>query len=238
MNKKICVFTTICEPDSKYLDQYLNETFRLDLGFVVHFDRCSGATKLRMMEHPNFVASTAIDNPKHKYDERDKQEAMDIVRDRGYIWALQWDMDETYEKLAPEKLRLVEESPNDVIITPWINLWNSPEFIRTDGHFSLGSILGKREKFYRVNGGSNIRWRYKSAIVYGPSPSIETKVNEQWLDLACLHWGYMTLGDRKLHKARWDHNYTAVFGRNPYGTWEYILDEVTNVPVIVENPYL
>lgn len=45
MAKEICAFTSICQEDERWVDQYLAEVDRLKMDFCVHFDRCSSSLK-------------------------------------------------------------------------------------------------------------------------------------------------------------------------------------------------
>lgn len=230
----IGVFTTICEGDVRWVNQYLTEIERLGLPFAIHFDRCSDATKSMFDGHQLCIGVTQQDNHQIEYDERAKQGVLDLLAEKRFRWALHWDMDETYEKDAVAKLDLIRKSSCDAIDTPWLNLWEDPQHIRIDGTFGSGA-LSKRTKFYRLNNG--IRWKLRSDIVYGPS-AIGRDAVEGFIDLVCLHWGYMTQELREMHKRRWDHNYGTARGTtNPYGTWQLLVDN-SIVPEVVDNKFL
>jgi hypothetical protein len=215
----ICAFTSICEEDKVWIPQYLAEVDRLQMPFVIHFDRCSRATKIRLTE-------------------QHKQNAFDIAVSLGFKWAMAWDCDETYERDAVAKIQQICALDADYVDIIWHNLWDNPAYIRTDGPFSSGH----RVKFYNLRK----RWRFTHSITNGPkivnekgtpisgNPQSERATR---FPLVCLHWGMLTRELRLQHKARWDRIYTAAVGNNPYGFWEYSCDEKTYPPVLEKHDY-
>lgn len=234
----IAAFTTICEEDTCWIDNYLKEVERLEMPFAIHLDRCSDLTKERFTRHPLCIGCTVQDNLKLEYTEQHKQGVFDILCDKGYSWGLSWDIDETYAKDAPELLPDIEQLPFDLIDTKWINLWGDTQHIRLDGPFSTGH----RIKFYRLTGGK--RWKFDHPITYGcklvapdgTTPHDYGKVGS-CMDFVCIHWGLMTPELRQLHLDRWNRIYTKAVGANPYGFWNYTVDASIE-PLIVPNPYM
>lgn len=237
--KTICAYSSICEEDSIWIDQYLAEAERLNLPFAMNFDRCSQQTKDRLANHPNCIATVSQDRPEVEFTEDAKQAIFNRVVAAGFDIGMAWDVDETYEKDAPAKLEKIREMDFDVLKVRWWNLWNDPSQIRCDGPFSDGN----RDKFFFLTG--EYHWKFMTAIVNGPIAHTHRgsvhKNNLRWVkdyDFACLHWGMMTPEMRLQHKERWDRIYTRAVGKNPYGFWDYALDEVTYPPQIRENIYL
>lgn len=228
----LCAFTPICEADAHWADQYLAEIERLQIPFFIYLDRCSEKTIHKLTNHPQCTGSVRQDDPSIEYNERAKQAILDMAVQAGYTWTIHWDSDETWEKDFSRKIDMVLDSDLHCVTCRWVNLWNDPKHIRVDDRFEVESRITGREKFYRLD---NVNWQFNSGIVYGPSP--DRLVRRGAVDIACLHWGYMTRELRLEHKARWDHNYTKAVGHQPYGTWNYICDE-SRVPTIVSNPYL
>lgn len=237
--KDVCAVTSICEEDACWIDQYLAEVKRLDVSFVVNFDRCTALTKRKLGGHPNFAGSLSQDDPAIEFDETHKQGILDFAKQIGFAWALAWDIDETWAKNAPGHFDTAINAGADYVNCKWVNTWNSAGLIRTDGPFSSGH----RDKLYSLRAG---RWIYTNRVVNGPKlhlPNRQRKIpmagNElKYRDLVCIHWGMMTRELREQHKARWDRIYSAAVGNNPYGFWQYALDEETYPPVTAENTYV
>ena len=226
----ICAFTPICEDDVHWIPQYLSEVERLNVPFVVHFDRCSFDTQRRMRGSRLCLHATYQDDRSKEYDETMKQGAMDVALSRAE-WAMHWDVDETWS-------RLPTEMPNALALdVRWVNLWGDDQHIRVDGMFSEESR--KRTKFYR-RPPRHGRWVFRSSVVYGPTllrNGVSVDVTPEYLsDVHCIHHGYKTPELRRQHKARWDRVYGSHSdGRNPYGTWEFICDD-SIVPVLEDYP--
>ena len=232
MIKDIGVFTTICQADAHWADQYLAEISRIELSFVIYLDRCSTELADRFFSHPLCLGGICQDNPKREYNEKAKQEVFDIVSRRGFKWAMSWDADETFEEDAPAKLREAARKEVGSLSVRWVCLWGDSEHYRTDGQFGPGRQCYLRERLHNLRMG--IPWTFRDPRVYEPS-ALDHEVTNEVLDLKCLHWGYMTRELREEHKRRWDHNYgPALGGKNPYGLWDMMLDEV-NHPATVEE---
>ncbi len=239
----VCAFTPICQEDAEtWLDQYLAEAERIGLPFVMYLDRCESWVAEMIVDHPmcrGFVWQQLEEVP---YTERSKQSALDMAH-RQAPWALHWDADETWERDAREKLLTLPTGDGlleAVLDVRWVCLWGDDEHARVDGKFAPGQDGYNRTKLYRrVTDG---RWEFLSDLVYGPTMILLLKraaMIPRVIDLACLHHGYKTRELRLHHKERWDRIYGALRddGKNPYQTWEFICDEVTNPPTVEKHGY-
>lgn len=210
----VCAFTSICEEDRVWIPQYLAEAERLRMPFVVHLDRCKPETAGLFKRHDLLVGVTSQDDPKIEFTEQHKQAPLDLVAQKKFGWAMAWDIDETYEFSAREKIDRIAAMSVDLVDIIWLNLWNDKAHVRVDGSF----MSGHRVKFLNLNSG---KWTFDSPITNGPKlPGAMIGKS----DLVCLHHGMMTHELREQHKARWDRIYTAAVGANPYGFWNYALD--------------
>jgi hypothetical protein len=213
-----CAFTSVCEEDACWIDQYLLEAERLATPFCIHLDRCSPAIKRKLVKHRLCAGATEQADSRVEFNEQHKQAVFDMVVKLGFQWAMAWDIDETYERLAPEKIERALQLDVDYVDIRWLNLWNDTKHVRTDGPFSDGH----RVKFYNLRVGP---WTFAHKIVNGAKiVGKDTRMGKS--DLVCLHHGMLTLELRQLHKERWDRIYsTALNGdRNPYGFWKYALE--------------
>ncbi len=182
-------------------------------------------------------------NPEAEYHEQYKQVALDIVHS-GFLWALHWDVDETWEPDARDKLGALpigSDPEGSALDVRWVCLWGDDQHARVDEEFSEGRGSYTRTKLYRrVVGG---RWEFLSPLVYGPTMVWDRQrqdVPTLRFDLACLHHGYKTRELRLLHKERWDRIYGGLRddGKNPYGMWELLCDEAKYPPTIERHGYL
>lgn len=236
------IYTSICEEDHIWIDQYLAEIERLRFPFAINLDGCSRQTKLRLIQHRLCAGATSNDNPKKEFDETQKQGILEIISGKGFDWAIPLDMDETFETDFTNRLGQIDTNAYDVINIRWVNLWESKEHIRTDGPFANAS----RDKFYNLK---NYRWRHLQKAVNGPTafPKNTSRIRRTTIVeprtfktdiIACIHWGLMTRELRELHKERWDRIYGKAVGRNPYQWWNHSLDEGNFPPVLEKHNYI
>lgn len=230
----IVAYTAICEEDGQWVDQYLAEVKRLGIRFAMHFDRCGNDIKTKVSTHRSCIGTTS--ESRLPFSEKSKQAVLDLVASSGTCWAMPWDMDETWDKDAVAGLAKLQRLNVDYIMLGWINLWGDSATVRTDGPFK-----SLREKMYNLRSG---RYRYDSTVVNGPKlltsrgfAKQDSICHRSW-DVVCLHWGLMSEQLRQQHKARWDNVYSRICGKNPYGIWEYALDQVTYPPSLSPNTYI
>ena len=231
MTADIGVYTSVCEEDAMWVEQYLDEIERLRLPFAIHLDRCDTWTKDKLRRHRLCIGATVQQDFYTEFNETHKQGAFDIVVGAGFKWAMAWDIDETYERDAPRKLEEISKLDVDHVDVRWLNLLDDHRHIRIDPPFDSGH----RVKFYRLG---KIDWRFAHKITNGPKPISGEEPHLGRYDLVCLHWGMMTKGLRLLHKERWDRIYTKAVGKNPYGFWKMACDEENHPAVVVEHDYL
>lgn len=227
----ICAITSVCEEDAGWVDQYLAEVERLRIPFFVHFDRCTDELKQRMMSHPRSRLFSEQNNPAVEFTEKSKQVILALAEINRYDWALAWDIDETFEADALQKMQQLAETDADQITCTWINLWEDQHHVRVDGVFQPSL----RVKLYRLG---KFPWVFDHPITNGAKPADGHIPKTVRIDLTCLHHGMMTRELRLMHKERWDRIYsTALRGDpNPYGFWREACDE-SILPVVVKHGY-
>lgn len=238
----ICAFSAICEEDRIWIPNYLAEVGRLRMPFVMYFDRCSEETTERVQASPWYRGSVSQLDPAIEFTETAKQWVFDLLVDfRQFKWAMAWDVDEMFERTAPEKLARIAALDCDLVQCSWVNLWDDPQHIRVDGPFSSG----RRVKFYNL---LRRKWKFDNPITNGAKAcdgkgrilGHEAKIEQVQDDLVCLHWGMMTRELRELHKERWDRIYSKALrgDKNPYKFWDFSLNETEFPPEILLNPYM
>ena len=225
----ICAFTAVCEEDSPWIGQYLDEVERLGVLFAIHLDRCSTTVASCLTEHRSCVGHTKQDDLGVEFTEKHKQGAMDLAAATGVGWLLSWDIDEVWELSAVERLRSLPDA--DHIQVGYMTLWEDYRHARIDGQLRNA----RRVKLYNRQVG--LTWKFMHKVVNGPKPFRDGRPASEHrlasIDLRCLHCGLMTDALRRQHKARWDRVYTAAVGVNPYGLWDYVLNPDVE-PEVVE----
>lgn len=224
---KICIFTSVCEEDKQWTDQYLKEVERLEIPFAILLDRCSDETKAKF-NHPLCVARYE-QNEDVEFTERLKQKIFDLIP-KEFEWALALDIDEVLEKDAKSKLNDLPDC--DFIDFTWVNLWED------DKHLRIGIGLGPRSRLKLYN--LKNTWRWIDSVTNG---AYIVKGDEivrgegKLIDVVCVHHGLKTKELRLKHKEKWDRIYTNAISRNPYKLWDVVLDESLEHEII-DNPYL
>lgn len=223
----------VCDGDERHFDRFIAELARLGFPFAVHFDHCSDETKRCFKEHPLFLGGYEDDDPESFFGEDSRQSALDILVKHGFKWMLSFDVDETLEKNAPEKIRKILETDADgadVVEFPLLDLWGDDRHYRIDGPFRSSH----REKMFRLGIGN---WRYGAATVHAPKCYPRDKDHEVRVtkpDVFVLHWGIMNMEDVRFHTERWNRVYIKKTGSNPYGFYPYMNDPEANPPEILE----
>lgn len=226
----IGAYTPICQEDERWVSQYLAEVERLGIYFAIHLDRCSLPLKLKTAYHPRCIGYTEQNHPDVEYREDCREKLINMLEERGVTLALLWDIDETWERMAPEKLQnLLDNKTFDNARVHWINLWGDNQTVRIDNHSNP-----YRVKINRLDRGINWTW---NGIVVDPYADGRREVTTLGTDLVCLHHGLKTPELRRLHKERWDRVYGYHLGKNPYSYWNDMLDEVKYPPVLGRNVY-
>lgn len=234
----ICAFTSVCLEDERWVGQYVSEAERLDLPFVVLLDRCPSLfSEFFRSKRCVDILIRPEDSP--EFDETCKQPLIERVRGLGFEWAMGWDVDETYEPRARERLDEIDDSGYDYVQCTWVNLWGDDRHLRVDGPFAFCP----RYKFYRLSprdSSDMYGWRFGHKITNGAKHTTRIELKTWRSPLVCIHHGMKTRELREQHKERWDRIYsTALRGDpNPYKFWAYALDEENHPPVIVDNPYV
>lgn len=229
---KVGALFSVFDGDRKHFDRFLAELSRLRLPFAVNFDHCSRETKNRFQSHPMYLCGHEDDDQKSYFDESFRQRPLEMLHRQGFDWALSLDVDETLERSAPEKIKILATTVDaEVICCPVLDLWGDERNYRVDGTFASS----RREKMFRLNSTAGT-FEYYHPTTHAPKvlkPNREVKVH--FSDLRVLHWGIMNMEDVHEHTTRWNTIYIRKVGKQPYGFYAYLNDPNT-VPVLKEVP--
>lgn len=218
---QIGAWLATCEDDAlRWGEQWLAEATRLQIQFTVYFDKCSQAVVDMFRTNDLFLGGINGSKP---FDELCKDEALQLLRSRSNAdWLMTWDTDETWEPEAPQKLKLLEPLDCDEVRISWVNLWNDSDVVLVN--YPSNPVRSKLFTGKRA-------WKYAHGCVATPGLLPPQPGKEESIDLVCLHHGLMTRELREMQKQRWDKIYGRVMGRNPYGAWDWVLNEKDHPPL-------
>jgi len=226
---KFCWYSSVCEQDAVWLDQYLREAERLKMPFSMYLDRCSQEVFNKVILHPLCVGVHSQDDPDREYDETAKQVVFEEACKRAQ-YVISTDIDETWDRDFYNKFYHYERDLNwDSLKVHFPCLWDSPDQIRVDGQFAGCSL--DRTKIYRT---TDRLWIHKNACVQGAYLRNRRAV-ELSTEINCIHWGYMTRELREAHKAKWDRVYGAHNEKNPYDLWAMMCNEEQFPPIVEKH---
>lgn len=231
---KIGLIFPVCDGplgDEKHFDRFYAELTRLNFPFAVHFDHCCKETVDFFSRHPLFVGGNWDKDPVSHFDESFRENALRALRKAGdFDYFLQMDVDETMERLAPEKVAKLVETGADVIMCRCLDLWENDRQYRVDGPFQSGT----REKLFKLRG-NEIEYKHPASH----APYVNRKRASKGADakilrpseslLYVLHWGIMNMEEAELHRKRWHEIYIRKCGNIVYGSYEYYFDPTTVV---------
>ena len=132
------------------------------------------------------------------YDEDTRNDLLDRARSDGFDWMIIQDADEFYTEMSWVRIKNFLKEANahgaDLVITPWINFWKTPEFV-IENH--CGSIKS-------LNEGMAIRCSKNDIkFIYSRSSNAKKRIV---LDEACYHYGYVMPDKNMLLKIKtWAH---------------------------------
>jgi hypothetical protein len=224
MARSICAFTPMSNEYIDWLDQYLAGLKRLDMPFVMHFDRCSDATISKVCQNPACLGHTRQDDFNRDFMEGDRQGIMDIVRTLGFNWALMLDIDEVLERDAAPKLAALEASNADSAEMLYLDLGPDVHHYSED-RGSGQSGWKSRTKAFRVGDG---RFTFRNPqYIYPLWPEGRDGGVVFQSDLVILHTGHLTPELRKWHRDRATRLFEGHWA--PYAAFEPGQDEPVKI---------
>lgn len=201
----------ICEKDAHYLPVLLPEIERMQVDVAWLANNCSEETIEKLASFSRTVAVEVYDGIFHNSL---RQYPLDELKAKGYDWCIQWDADETWEELAPQKL-------TDLLTTQQLVQVRMAHVWEKDGkNYVTTDWAAERDRIYNLK----YNWFYTSRVIAGATLLDEPVITTP-LDIWMLHWGYATAERRAYHKTRWDRIHGNSAGKNPYGMWDTITQE-------------
>jgi hypothetical protein len=220
----------------KWFGQLLPELKRFDLPVAWILDKCSEDTKKVVKEFPLTVGVKEMEGD--TFREKWRGYAIPHLKAAKCKWVVLWDADDTFTPEAPKIIKeTLETAKGSVGYVRRLNIVteNGKDFVRVDGPFDPSVNGTQVNRMIIFNMGYDLRWM--DDVTHGPYCFDESNqvIDERFqIEAHSIHWGLRDLQLRQEHKERWDKNYTAAIGRNPYGLWNHVLDE-TITPVL--EPY-
>jgi hypothetical protein len=162
------------------------------------------------------------------------------LKELGYDWAVMQDIDERWDISAKDKIRRDVEKAYKKgcksIRFPMFTAWD--EGLRIDTIFNpmLTNAETRRERMFYAKGD----WKWLHKIIVAPYYFENNQRKDYKVHFGTapiIHYGHRTEKLRKMHKKRWDKNYTRAVGNQPYTFWRYINDKSGPVEVAKFEDY-
>lgn len=237
---KIGVFVAVCDADFEWVRQFVQSS---PWPIALYGDNLSRENWQKILALKPLIVE-AVDG-KGIFSEKSKQQAFNILVDRGYDWAVQMDIDETWEQGAADivEASLAENPDGHIGQCNMVHVIQREGelFIRQDPYYSTGGREGSRDRIYNMR----YKWRWVDPLTNGAYPLNENgSVQENVATIfatgaTTVHWGYMTHNLRVAHRRKWDDVYIKAAGRNPYKSYDTLVEVGNDVPVIpMEKRYM
>jgi hypothetical protein len=233
---KIGIFTAVCERDFLWFPQFKRQIEILGYPVAFFADKLSPESLKTLKDWP--LTYFVHQNETEQFSERSKGFA--FVGLKGFDWAIQMDIDETWQDGAKEILEktLVENKDKHVGECEMVTVMRQNEELhrRADKYFLPPGREGSRARIYN----NKFTWRWIDPITCGAYLFIDEKLQEScdqfWCDAATVHWGYSTYELCDDHKQKWVEVYTKVWGKMPYAAYELLTDRTVQVEKIPLDP--
>lgn len=221
---KIGIFVAVCEKDFVWFPQFTKQAEILGYPVAFFADKLSPESleTLRAWKGTHYV----YENSCEQFSERSKEKAFKGLQ--GFDWAIQMDIDETWEEGAKEKIeKALEENPEGHLgdcrmIT--VARHEGELYQRMDKYFANGRE-SHRERIYNMK----FEWHWIDPITCGAYLFIDGSVQNECklfpCEAATVHWGYSTYELCDEHKDKWTTVYTTVWGKMPYAAYDMLTDK-------------
>jgi hypothetical protein len=214
-NMKIGIFVCVCERDMEWMPQFMKQAEILDYKVAWFADKLSFSSLVKLEQWPN--THYIYENKVGTFSEQSKEIAFRGLK--GFDWAIQMDIDETWQDGAKELIeKALTENPDGYIAEcPMITVFKEGETLyrRIDEYFKNGTE-SKRWRIYNLK----YEWHWNDPITCGGYVYINGRSTNTFTAFPCeaesVHWGYWTHELMEKHKAKWEDVYVKAFGRNPY----------------------
>lgn len=228
---KIGIFTALCEQDKNWLPQFMKQCEILGYPVSWYADHLSLETLIQLEQWP--LTFAIFEGKAELFSEKSKGKAMDALVGH-FDWAIQMDIDETWE--AGAELSLPKELSNhpdgQTAEVPMVTVFKDKDVLyqRLDPYFKDG-VESKRCRIYNLK----YQWGFADPITCGAYRYRDGSKLPDYisfpLSISTVHWGYWTHELMEKKKKKWDEVYTKVVGRNPY---EHVYQSQINGNVIFD----
>jgi hypothetical protein len=228
----IGIFVAVCERDFHWFEKFERQAKILGYPISVFADHLSPES----LERLEFSSATCFvhDNQTEQFSEKSKEIALRFLKDNNFKWAIQMDIDETWQDGAKELIEqaLSENQDKDIGECQMITVDNRDGklFKRVDDYFTKG-VESKRERIYNLSND----WRWVDPITCGAkmfrNNILVEQVTQFWCPAASVHWGYSTQELRLDHTDKWHDVWMKTVGRIPYASYGIHSDITYKIPV-------
>jgi hypothetical protein len=236
---RIGIFLAVCKEDWEWVKQFKKQAEILGYDVAWFADKLNPDQLLELTLWKNTVF--VHDNQTQVFSERSKEYPYRYFKENGYDWAIQMDVDETWQEGAKELIeQALEENPDGFVADcPMVTVFKGDVLQqRVDEYFTTGTE-SSRWRIYNLK----YEWHWNNHITCGAYVYINGVSNNTFKAFPCkahsVHWGYWTHELMGKHKEKWDKVYTRVHGFNPYSdtAYKYINKEIQFDTIPLEDKY-
>ncbi|MCL5667336.1 MAG: hypothetical protein M1383_06225 [Patescibacteria group bacterium] len=144
---KIGIFTAICDRDFNWVPQFMKQAEILQYPVAWYADRLLPENLVVLK---NWKLTVGIVEGKDQFSEKSKEKAFNLLT--GFDWAIQMDIDETWQDGAKEIIeKTLAENPGHQGYCPMITVARRDDklYRRMDDYFLKGKESG-RERIYNL----------------------------------------------------------------------------------------
>lgn len=227
---KIGIFTAVCERDFHWFPQFIKQAELLRYPVAWFADKLSPESLETLRNHP--MTHFVHENKTEQFSERSKEFAFKGLK--GMDWAIQMDVDESWETDAKELIeKSLRENPDGFIAKcPMVTVHKkgSNLFQRMDPYFTAGTE-SNRARIYNLK----YEWHWIDPITCGAQCFVNNQIaTVETFDcpVTSVHWGYATYDSCQEHKEKWEDIWKKTWGKKPYSTYEMLTDRKHNIPTV------
>ncbi len=234
MENTIGIFVAVCERDFHWFKQFSHQAKILGYPVAIFADHLSPESLILLREDKNVIF--VHDNQTEQFSERSKELAFNYLRNNHFAWAIQMDIDETWQDGAKTLIEqsLSENENGDIGNCPMVTVDNREgEFFRRTDKYFVSGVESARERIYNLKR----EWHWIDPITCGAYAFVNgAPSNEGITRFECpaisVHWGYSTQDLRLDHTEKWHDVWNKTVGRIPYQSYGLHSDLTYEIPVV------
>lgn len=223
---KIGIFVAVCGEDFHWVPQFMRQAEILGWPVAWYADRL-WSEQLKVLQ--DWPQSVGVYDGREQFSERSKEQAFKMLVKGGFDWAVQMDIDETWQEGAKEIIEadLTCRADEDIGVCPMVTVseYKGQLYRRTEPYFTSG-VESARARIYNLAR----EWHWLDpvtcgAIMFSGGRPVDVEAKVFRLAAASVHWGHITRESTAKHMEKWHQVWMSTIGRIPYDAY----DTLTNV---------